>query len=190
LISSPTWSKGNTPTGAGYSILFNGTQYVNVGSPTNLGLSGNQPFTLSAWVNPTATTNNGMIVSYGGPFANRVISIGFYDTLGTVFSVHYGDDHSYSYKAPFNTWTLLTITYDGTTEKLYANGTFQSSWNPSFPLALQSGDPLSIARSSWTPTDMAQGFVSEVRIYNEALTADGVNALYALSAPRYKIALK
>ena len=70
---------------------------------------------------------------------------------------------------PVNTWTHLAATYDGTTLRLFANGTQVGSAAMSGTL-VKSANALSIGGSLvWG--EYFEGLIDEVRIYNRALTA-------------------
>ena len=68
-----------------------------------------------------------------------------------------------------NTWTLLTETYDGSTLRLYVNGTQVSSTAHTGAIAT-STNPLQIGGDSLYGQFFA-GLIDDVRVYNTALTA-------------------
>ena len=77
-------------------------------------------------------------------------------------------------QVPLNTWTHLTNTYDGTTLRLYVNGTevINQAVTGSMPV---SASPLRIDGDSvWG--EYLNGLIDEVRIYNRALTAAEIQA--------------
>jgi len=68
-----------------------------------------------------------------------------------------------------NTWTHLAATYDGTTERLYVNGTQVAQRPQTGPIQVSSG-PLRLGGNSvWG--EFFKGRIDEVRIYNRALSA-------------------
>lgn len=67
-----------------------------------------------------------------------------------------------------NTWTHLAMTYDGTTERLYVNGTLVSS-TPTAGSIVSSTGPLRIGGNSiWT--ERFRGLIDDVRVYDTVLT--------------------
>jgi hypothetical protein len=69
-----------------------------------------------------------------------------------------------------NTWSHLATTYDGTTQKLYVNGTQVASRAQTG--AIQTSNlPLSIGGDTVQGQQFFQGRIDEVRVYNRALSA-------------------
>jgi glucose/arabinose dehydrogenase len=71
--------------------------------------------------------------------------------------------------APLNAWTHLASTYDGTTIRLYVNGTQVGTTGRTGAMAPSAG-PLSIGGNG-PHGEWFQGLLDEVRVYNRALTA-------------------
>jgi len=155
---------------------FNGTNnYVTFGSPS-LGLSGNQPFSISLWVNPTATALGAGPFDYGILANNERISLLFNDTAGTLLSSHFGNDHAFSTKATLSAWNHLVLTYDGTTEHLYKNGADTGeSWTPA-SLSM-SGGSLFVG-AGLSPTAMKAAKMDEVGFWSRALSSSEASQLY------------
>ena len=125
--------------------------------------------TLEAWVNPTtissvwrdvifkandnyyleATSTNGGRPGTGGTFSGNPL-------YGTV-------------ALTVNTWTHLACTYDGSTLRLYVNGTQVSSRAQTGTMATSS-NPLQIGGDSLFG-QYFRGSIDEVRVYNRALSA-------------------
>jgi hypothetical protein len=68
-----------------------------------------------------------------------------------------------------NTWTHLAATYDGTTLRLYVNGTQVGTQAVAGPLLTSSGVLRLGGNGVWG--EFFQGRIDEVRLYNRALTA-------------------
>src|SRR5262249_56682519 len=73
-----------------------------------------------------------------------------------------------------NTWSFLTETYDGSTLRLYVNGTQVASTAHTGAIAT-STNPLQIGGDSIYGQNFA-GLIDNVRIYNVALTAAQIQA--------------
>ncbi len=70
---------------------------------------------------------------------------------------------------PLNTWTHLAVTYDGTTERLYVNGTQAGTLAAAGTIAPSNGVLRIGGNNIWS--EWFQGRIDEVRVYNRALTA-------------------
>jgi len=84
-----------------------------------------------------------------------------------------------------NQWTHLAATYDGTTQRLYVNGT-QVAQRPQTGPTQVSSRPLRLGGNSvWG--EFFKGRIDEVRFYNRALSTAAINAdlntAIATSAP-------
>jgi hypothetical protein len=160
---------------------FNGTDnFVDYGSPSNLGLTGDCSFTISAWVYMTSLNLDGAILSLGaGGSTGRVIAMAQYSDY-SIRSIHWGSDHVFTAVYTQNGWTHVVITYDSSTstEKLYRNGTDTSeSWTPS-NLDMQSGSALYVGKCTWQNVFLGQCRVERVGIWDRALTSAEVAREY------------
>ena len=101
-----------------------------------------------------------------------------------------------------NVWHLLTATHEGSTAKLYVNGSMVAETNsfgtlmgpyaawglPGWPLPFQDV-PSSFSIGSWTdwcgfPGCIFDGLLDDVRFYNRALASDEVKGLYEATLPQ------
>ena len=80
-------------------------------------------------------------------------------------------------------WTHVVGTYDGTTQRLYVNGTEVNQRSVSISVA-SSNQPLRIGSAEGASTFFA-GTIDEVRIYNRALGPTEVAKLYSSGAVRF-----
>jgi hypothetical protein len=187
--SSTAWGTGASGK-LNNSISLDGTDdYITAGSPSNLGISGDAAYTVSAWVYPLTTfnRNDAMVFSYGGATNGHVISVGS-DGSGKIYSVHYGNDHAYTKSWTASAWQHVLITYDPNdssgTEKLYVNGVYVESWNPS-NLSITASESLNIGRSTWNSVYVQQSQIDDVRLYNYPLTANQARTLYNEAAIKF-----
>ena len=164
--SNTTWATGKF----GKALQFNGTgALVTIPNATALQLS--TGMTLEAWVNPSAVTSTWEDVIYKGndnyyleatstnaskPDAGLIAGGSYADAVGTA-------------KLTANTWAYLTETYDGSTLRLYVNGTQVASTAHTGTIAT-STNSLQIGGDTIYSQYFA-GLIDEVRIYNVALTA-------------------
>lgn len=87
-----------------------------------------------------------------------------------------------SVKVPVNTWVHLAGTYDGTTLRVYLNGTqVTSATATGANFGGSATTPVTIGAAyndtSGTPTDWLKGIVDDVRLYHGALTRDQIVAI-------------
>ena len=86
-------------------------------------------------------------------------------------------------KAPsalaLNTWTHLASTYDGTTLRLYVNGTQVATLAIAGTITTSTGALRIGGNSIWN--EWFEGMIDEVRIYNRALSAGEIQADLATS---------
>jgi hypothetical protein len=168
-ITGATWAAGRT----GSALNFNGTSnVVTVADSASLDLT--TGMTIEAWVNATAqpsgwrsiaskeTTNN--IVYYlhastqGG---NRPGTGGLFNNLEQGLSG--------GTRLAANTWVHLAATYDGTTQRLFVNGTQVASRAQTGPMNVSSG-ALRIG-GNVVFGEYFRGRIDDLRIYNRALAA-------------------
>jgi hypothetical protein len=174
LTNGPTWKSGKV----GGALSFDGVNDAVNTSGNFPSIAGN--FTISIWTKWNQFQNYGGIVfNYAGntaPYFNFFLSsytssIGFYLSNGvTIQSV----SQSYaSVNIVTNNWYLLNVVADGSFIRFYFNGILKQSV-PQTVSSVGSSFPFSISHS----IDPFNGSLDEVRIYNRALSASEIQALY------------
>ena len=172
-IANATWA---TIGKFGKALSFNGTNAA-VTVPDSSSLDLTTGMTLEAWVNPNP----------GGDFRTLVVKerpgdlvYGLYSssdtnrpqsqvTIGGTVRLLNG-----TATIPTGAWTHLAATYDGTTQRLYVNGTQVSTLAVSGAITT-SNNPLKIGGNSiWA--EWFTGLIDEVRVYNRALSAAEIQA--------------
>ncbi len=166
-ITGATWTTSGR---FGAALVFNGTNsWVTVNDSTSLNLA--TAFTLEAWVNPPSQSSWQVAVIKEAPGG---MSYAVYaNTSGNdpAAALHTTVDvNLYGPSAlPLNTWSHIAATYDGSSVKLYVNGSLvnSQSWSGQMPV---SSSPLRIGGDSvWG--EYFKGTIDEVRVYNRALSA-------------------
>jgi len=191
--SSPSGRNG-TITGAlrvpgkvGNALSFDGIDdWVTVidgaaGTPLDLTTG----LTVEAWVNPAAMSgwetvvlkeagtnlmSYGLYAHDGAPRPGGVAAPAGYVRVA-------GVDQAVRGISPLalNTWTHVATTYDGTTQRIYVNGTLVASRAQSGAIAV-GNQPLRIGGNASFAGEFFQGLIDEVRVYNRARTEQQIQA--------------
>jgi len=152
-------------------LNFDGVNdYVNVGSSVSSSLTNTKNITVEAWVKPTTTTNIAEIVgNYNNPF-NQMQFMIRRDYNYYTFWINNGANYAQVGAVgtvTLNTWTHLAGTWDGSTMKIYINGSLSGSIG-------QIGTLPTISNSiciggAMTYSNCFNGSIDEVRIWNRTL---------------------
>jgi hypothetical protein len=186
-VNGPTWV--GSPFGR-FALDFNGAgQYVDVGNPTTLQITG--AITLAAWVWPDAAgvANSGRIVDKQGGSGLRGWSLNVESTAAWAFQIAQSPTVVVALDVPIPSlplsgWGHLAGVYDpydlgGPIMKLYTNGVLGGTLTAGVPSAqVDSGLDVAIgARPGGT--NPWSGLIDEVRIYTRALAKTEIAALAA-----------
>jgi Concanavalin A-like lectin/glucanases superfamily len=166
-IANGTWS---TTGKYGKALQFNGTSsLVTIPDAASLHLS--TGMTLEAWVDPSTVSASWRDVIYKANdnfYLEATSTNGSFPDAGLIAGGSYADAFGTA-KLTANTWAFLTETYDGSTLRLYVNGTQVASTAHTGAITT-STNPLQIGGDSLYGQFFA-GLIDNVRIYNVALTA-------------------
>ncbi len=173
-----TWAAGKI----GGALRTDGTDdYVELGNPAALDLSGAGQATIAAWINVAVTKNHNAIFTKGEWRAAYSLSIKG-DTAppnrlwtGNDTSVFSADP------VPLNEWTHVAVTIRGDLTNFYINGKLNG------PADQDRGEPIDNSvrtaaigredRNGTTPRWYFNGLLDDVRVYNEALPEEQIQAL-------------
>jgi hypothetical protein len=179
---APTYSSS-------YSGVFNfnraDKQYLTLGSVEKLTYS-NTPFSINAWAKVTAAGGGycEWVVSYGSANTNQARFLGTCDGYFQ-FGGYNGVDIQGSLM-PINTWFNIAGTYDGTTAILYVDGIEMNrgarSWNTIQNIGYVGTQVNNSEIEYW------DGSISNIQIYNKALTATDVLNNYNALRSRFGVA--
>jgi hypothetical protein len=152
---------------------------------TNLGISGDWVHSFSGWFKfDTFTTQNYLFTIRGPNTRNKTVTFRT-ETTGYLVSAWYGNNITWG-PIETNKWYHICLTYPGSAsanQKLYINGELQSITN----LGSYSTEPLDIdiatvedvrIGSLGDTTYYLDGSISNIKIYDVALTTDEVKRLY------------
>jgi hypothetical protein len=164
----------------GSSLNFDTTDDVAMIAGSS-SLNNPKAITVSTWVKSNDVTQDQTLVSRNGPFFLRISGSRFRIALYTgVWLFQNG-----TIPLSSNTWTHLTLTYDGANVKSYVNGVLDIS-NP------KTGDMISMNNLYFGYTPVGgenyplNGQLDDVRIYNYALTKEQIaNVMNEGSALRF-----
>ena len=180
LVNTPTWVTGKFS--KALSFVAASSQYVTV--PDSSSLQVNTDMTVSAWVNFSSLGTDRVIIGqYDYPNSDRSWAL-YYQNSGAKITFKTSQDGSVAAEKSFsfstiNQWVHITVVYSGGTATLYLNGASQGSGAVSASLKDSAG-PILIGASGNNTTRVAymNGSIDDVRLYNRALTAGEIAALY------------
>lgn len=157
------------------AYYFDGNDRMNAGSAANFGTNS---FTANVWVNSTQTSGIGNILrTHGGnghgwlfrfKYGKIEIWEGDYNAVGVVSETSYADGN----------WHMMTYVRDVENKvgQLYVDGSYVCNYNMS--------SPNNYNNTLWFGTygagEYYKGKMDDVRLYNRALTAEEIAALYVL----------
>ena len=177
-VSTNDGTSANTIVTDNRGIIFDGaTDLITV--PDNATLDvGTGAFTLACWVKPVASDANGRMISKNKYYlaqSNSGSGIWHFVILGGAS----GNDYLGSDSAPITSeWSHVVGTRDASGNmRMYINGVVQSDKTQANPDDLDNASDFIIGATN-TPDVWFNGSISDVRIYNEDLTAGQVSNLY------------
>ncbi|MDD2699198.1 MAG: choice-of-anchor Q domain-containing protein [Arcobacteraceae bacterium] len=168
----------------GQSAIFDGSSSIELPSDVNLS---NKSFTISGWFKPSDVTNGMWIMSQGTVAGEyKYLQLNFYNHNFQVdFFNHSAASTGTATTA--NEWYYYTVTFDNTTKiaTIYLNGEQNATANMGG--SFTGTTPFRIGL--YNSTNFYNGEMDEVKIYDRALSATDVTALYNY-VPTPKISLK
>ena len=151
------------------SAVFNGTSdYIETSTPFSY-----TNHTVAAWVYVNDTASNKVIFD-----ARDANDDGIYLVFGSGEDIRYElntSDAKYNTQR-LNEWYFVTATYDGTTQKLYIDGSVEASNTTSQTISTTT-DAIIGARSFSTPASFMDGNLANVAVWNRALSSDEINSV-------------
>jgi hypothetical protein len=166
-VGDPVYVEG--PSGPGTALDFDGVDdFVFTGdSASYLGIGGNRPKTVSAWVY-TRAFNNGGIFDLGNRSGGQNFCLRTLATENRWRTQHWGgaNDHDFDYTA-LNVWVHFALVYNGTESTVYADGVSVSS--KATNLNTTDDNPFQIGCYGWQ-NNYFDGIIDDVRIYDYALS--------------------
>ena len=172
-IHGATWVKS----GAGYALKFDGVDdYVDCGAGPSLDIR--DKITLAAWVWAADREHRGEAGIVGKAYESYVLTCPYYHRRDSrIYAYCSGGGHNtYATLTP-GQWHHVASTYDGMALRLYIDGRQVSAKGLKLP-AINSRGHFWMGRSDgavqWTKDAHFQGKITEVRVYDDALTPDEI----------------
>ncbi|MBI3231684.1 MAG: fibronectin type III domain-containing protein [Candidatus Doudnabacteria bacterium] len=182
LVNGPVWTTNGK---IGSALVFDGVNdYVDAGNSPSLNPA-NQ-ITIAAWAKPSSIAQSQFIVAKDNvPAGTLQYFLRFQGSSGVRFAIRTSVDNYFTVSTPTaiatNTWYHVVGVYDGSTMKVYVNGTLLGSTNVSGLMA-NNGVNVRIGRRQDTALPF-NGVIDEVKIYDRALSQSEVMGLYDNTSP-------
>jgi hypothetical protein len=162
----------------GGALEFSGESGECVTVPDSEELRGREEFTLEAWVRPNSPVGDDPILfrADGGNYG-EVLGIGIWSPARAEGIIGEGKSEWESVTGTeaieANVWTHLAFTYDGAKMRLYSNGTLVGTQAQAAGPTGGAGPLVIGCNPNWT-SEVFDGRIDEVRVYNRALSAGEV----------------
>ncbi len=177
LTGSPTWTTGKVGGALNFDVV---DDYVTVIDSSSLGFT--QGFTAEAWIRPDTCTP-------AGSGHNTVIGkeseflFAFQTSCKMANYIYAGGSWTYDssaniYNVPIGTLSHYAMTYDGNKIKTYLNGELKGSGTSKSGNMGNTANLLGIGKRPYSGSQYYDGFIDDVRIYNRALSAAEIAAIY------------
>ena len=159
-----------------YSLAFDGTDdYIDISDDSSLDIT--DAITVCAWVKPTATGWHGIVSKSDLSTSEDAWDFYLRTSINTVrMQVTTSNIAESTTQLSLNKWYFLTGTYDGANVKVYVDGVLEGT-NARTAAIPTNNEPLKIG-IYYNTSNAFQGNISEVSIYNSALTSSQVKTIY------------
>jgi hypothetical protein len=167
----------------GYGLHFDGVNdYIEMPAGFN---EFNNGFSATLWANPTAVKNWARFIDFGNGANNNNIIFTREGTTNTLtfqaFSGSTGGSYVRAANAiDLNVWQFFAVTVDNFGNiKIYKNGQLIQTGAATAPTSVQRTANY-IGRSNWSADAYYQGDMDDIRMFDYALSANEVTALYTI----------
>ena len=145
--------------------------YLDLGDPADGDLDpGSRAWTVSAWINWDGSGGENIIYNKENLYEARV-SNGY---VHYAWRPHWAWDGGNSFPISADTWTYVTVVYDGHRQILYKDGQEVFSRAQSGDMGSNSSKLLIAGRGSSNPRNFFGGMIDEVKIYDRALAENEI----------------
>ena len=183
LTNGPTFSSDG-----GGCFVFDGSNDES-NTTTYLPAYGSNPRSICVWFYYTGGKKN--LVGFGFNSNSQLFDVMTFTDGGyyRMITHHYGGDKDTISTLPsrntinINSWNYFCATYGSATVSIYTNGVFSNSKSLSLNT---SSSVLYIGRGVYTPYNYFNGKVSQVSMYDKALTSEEVRQNFEATKGRYE----
>jgi hypothetical protein len=139
------------------------------------------PITLAAWIYPLEQKTQDIVRRSVSPSSDPY-GLATSETGDIIFELSFGGVLQQVRKSGYdlNAWSFIVGTWDGSTMRLYVNGALVASQSKSGVITTDPNSSLLIGTRLRLPADTFHGLLDDIRIYNRALSASEISALYGL----------
>lgn len=172
LHGGATWTDGKI----GKALRFDGTGYIDLGISD---LKGN--WTAGMWVNRSANSSTNTVLLSG---TQGEIKLEQWKSTTKVGITEFGvEDYTFDYTAPIGEWVHLAFVCDGAGTDLYVNGEYKDHLDVAIkgPAARVGANN----KEGLSDTGFLYGSLDEVKIFNEALSAEEVKEMASQDIVNY-----
>ena len=179
--SSELISKANLINGANYSFTKNRLNKPNTaiifssgGFEAPAGIYFKSPFSLTFWVNYQKLATNARVLDFGNGEMNDNVAIALQSTGGIGITIKNGTRSSFDWATSntslnINKWYHVTFVHQNGKAAVYVNGKKEIEKNLNSPNQVQRTKNY-IAKSNWKSDPVSFVTLSDLKIYNGALT--------------------
>jgi len=174
-VSGATFTAYAAPLGGTQAAKFDGVDdEIVVPDDASLDFGPADEMTLSLWFRKTASPAIYHLLGKRNPVTREMNYQLARDAGGIHFNSQGGRVDTSVSDVPLGVWTHVAATYDGTTLRLYVNGTQASSKAVSGAIVTTTGALRIGGNTIWG--EYFSGLIDEVRVYERALTATEIAA--------------
>jgi hypothetical protein len=149
------------------SLYFDGSGDWLSAPPTPQTDFGSGDFTIECWLYRTASgaASDSGIASRGAPSNTNGFVFGYTSSNVLTFNFNYsGAIVTGSTAIPINTWTYVAVTRNGTTFRLFVNGTVDATATSSNSQTTNASDVFYVGRSGFSSDRIVTGYIDDLRI--------------------------
>jgi|LakMenE18May11ns_1017448.scaffolds.fasta_scaffold9890314_4 hypothetical protein len=177
LTNGPTFSSAN-----GGSIVFDGIDDYVTRDSASFSLNANSGATMGCWVKVSIGETQAILLSHHQLNVNNGFRLQVYNGLLT-YTLGGVADYSTSINISDNQWKYIVASSIGSTSLVYINGVLRSTISISSMIGVPNS--YMIGKLGFTNTYYLSGSVSQVQIYNRALSSTEVLQNYNATKSRF-----
>jgi hypothetical protein len=160
------------------AILFNGkTEFLQLKNPVDIPCL-NSNYSISFWFNSNEFPSRQSMVGWGVSNAPGTVNVTRLAEEGGILHYHWARDIYCETEIEVKKWTHILITYDGTINNVYLNGTLINSQSP-YQLNVNSNVLyIGASMASGIINEYFNGSIDDVGIWNRQLSSEEIKNLF------------